>query len=502
MQYIVAFDLGTSGIKASLHDATGQMRASSFASYPTYYSEKGIWQEQSPIDWWEGFCKCSRELLDSAHSKGISKTSIAGIGVAGHSLVTVPLDKAGNLVSDRVPIWSDRRAIEQANLFFKQVDYSSWYLTTGNGDPAENYSIFKLMWMRDNLYDLYQRTEIALGSKDFINYKLTGCISTDYSYASGSGAYNLKKSCYEDRYIEISGVNRKLFANPVESHIIVGEVTSVAEVETGFPRGIPVVSGGVDNACMALGSTGNKEGSTYIYLGSSCWITFVLDNPIVDTSYYPFVFESVEKGKYISAVSNYAGGSVLSWLMDILGISGTKNAFKKVDKLVLQSPIGSHGVICNPSFSGNSNNRDYADITGTFLGLNLSSTVADLLRAVYEGNAMDLFDLWNCFPRDLKNVDGMIMSGGGSVSDVWMQIFSDIFNMPMRRCVFAQNAGSFGAAAIVAKGINLWSSYEPIYSFLDKGAYFMPEAENTKLYAPLSEKFVKSAKMISEAKLF
>ena len=103
-----------------------------------------------------------------------------------------------NLLLDSVPIWSDRRAKEEAADFFQRVDYEKWYMTTGNGDPPETYSVFKLMWLKKHQPDIFTKTKAVLGSKDYINYRLTGQIATDYSYASGSGVFELENWRYSE----------------------------------------------------------------------------------------------------------------------------------------------------------------------------------------------------------------------------------------------------------------------------------------------------------------
>ncbi|HLA80022.1 MAG TPA: FGGY family carbohydrate kinase, partial [Thermoleophilia bacterium] len=179
---ILSFDLGTGGNKASLYDDQGRCLASAFVPYATQYPQLG-WHEQRPADWWDAVVSSTRTLLASS---GVDKRSIVGLGISGHSLGAVPVDEGGNLLRDTTPIWSDIRAQAEVARFFETIDPDEWYLTTGNGFPAACYTVFKAMWYANHEPEMWGRVYKLLGTKDFINHKLTGSYMTDYSYASGS----------------------------------------------------------------------------------------------------------------------------------------------------------------------------------------------------------------------------------------------------------------------------------------------------------------------------
>ena len=186
---MIAYDLGTGGIKTSLFDMEGISHGHVFRAYDTRYEGSDI-HEQRPQDWWDGIVKTTRILLDETHTR---PEEVVGLAISGHSLGVVPIGKDGKLLREYTPIWSDKRAKKQAEAFFEKIPYDQWYLTTGNGFPAECYSLFKIMWYRDQEPELYAQIDKVLGSKDYCNFKMTGEVCTDPSYASGSGAYSLKE---------------------------------------------------------------------------------------------------------------------------------------------------------------------------------------------------------------------------------------------------------------------------------------------------------------------
>ncbi len=186
---IIAYDLGTGGNKASLYDSGGVCLASTFYAYDTFYPRSGM-HEQRPADWWDSIVNSTRQLLNET---GVDINEIECLAISGHSLGVVPIDKKGGLLRESVPIWSDSRAGAQAGSFFEKTDENDWYMTTGNGFPPKLYSVFKILWYQDNEPDIFNDIFKVIGTKDYINFKLTGQIKTDYSYASGCGVYDLKK---------------------------------------------------------------------------------------------------------------------------------------------------------------------------------------------------------------------------------------------------------------------------------------------------------------------
>ena len=210
---IISFDLGTGGNKASLYDVEGNCLESTFVPYTTQYPEVG-WHEQRPGDWWNAIIESTRKLIKSS---GVNVKDIICLGISGHSLGAVPIDKNGNLLREETPIWSDIRAQKEVEDFFKKVDPDHWYLTTGNGFPAACYTIFKVMWYKNHEPEMWKKVDKILGTKDYINYKLTGKLMTDYSYASGSGIYDLKGWKYDEKFIAASGIPADVWPNIVPS---------------------------------------------------------------------------------------------------------------------------------------------------------------------------------------------------------------------------------------------------------------------------------------------
>jgi len=462
---IISYDLGTGGVKASIFDEHGIGIANSFEQYNTYYNGALI-HEQEPKDWWNGIIISTKNLLIKS---GISPNEIEGVSISGHSLGVVPVDKNGKLLCKRVPIWSDARARKQAEQFFLVYPYDKWYLMTGNGFPAELYSIFKILWFKENEPEIYESAYKFLGTKDYINFLLTGNMFTDNSYASGSGVYNLLAGSYDEDLIAASGINKEKLLEIVPSTHIVGTINKEAANATGLKQGTKVFCGGVDNSCMALGAMCYKEGQVYTSLGSSAWIAVSSSKPIVDIKTRPFVFANVVPGQFASAVSIFAAGSSFKWVRDNICRDIVKeaqikntNPYALMEELAQDSPIGSNKLFFNPSLAGGTSFELTPNIKGGFFGLILAHTTGDMIRAALEGIAMNLGLVLKLLRKLCPISDNMIFVGGGSKSKFWRQMFADIFKCNIVKTNIDQDAASLGAAAIAAVGLGIWKDFSII----------------------------------------
>ena len=482
---IIAYDFGTGGIKASLHNEEGIKLAAAFVPYETLYPGTGM-HEQRPSDWWKSFIDSTRDLLEKSEADPLR---IVALSISGHSLGVVPISKSGELLLESVPIWSDMRAEKQAGDYFKKADYDSWYLETGNGFPAHLYSAFKIQWYKENMPEVFGKTDVFLGTKDYINYLLTGKRYTDYSYASGSGVYDLKGWGYDEDLIDSLGLSRSVFPEIIPSTALVGTLTEEASEATGLPPHVKVICGGVDNSCMALGARGIKDGRVYTSLGSSSWIAVTSHEPIVDTDLKPFVFAHVVPGMFASATSIFSGGSSLQWIRNQFCIDlmndRNQDAYAAMNTLAAASPVGSNKLIFNPSLAGGSGSDDTPNVRGAFLGLELVHTRSDVIRSVMEGIALSLRIALDRLREMTAVSDEMLLVGGGGKSPFWRQMFADIYDMKILETTVGQDAGSLGAAALAAVGTGMWSDFDRIDALHELVKVNSPDSKNAQKYAKL-----------------
>ena len=490
---ILAFDLGTGGNKAALFDAEGNCIGSAFVAYDTLYP-RPQWHEQRPTDWWDAVVKSTQLLVRQTN---VAAEEIAGIAVSGHSLGVVQLDQSGRLVSEITPIWSDSRAVDEAAAFFQHVDPDKWYMTTGAGFPAAHYSVFKLLWLQKHEPERFAKTVRVIGTKDYVNYKLSGVIATDYSYASGSGVYDLKQWGYDDRLIEAAGLPRDIFPDIYPSTEVLGPLTAEAAKELGLSEKTLVVAGGVDNSCMAAGAGAFCSGRCYASLGSSSWIAVSDSSPLLDLRLKPYVFAHVVPGQFASALAIFSAGTTFRWLRDTichdLCLESERSGVNVYELMIRQAadvPIGANRLMMNPSLAGGSSLDPTPKIRGAFFGLDLSHTQSDMIRATMEGIALNM----RCVLDGLRNLatlsDTMTVVGGGAISPIWRQIYADAMNIGIIKTNIDQNAAALGAAALAAIGTKLWDSFDRIDAAHCNEERLQPIDENARQFEMLLQRFL------------
>lgn len=487
MSYVISYDLGTGGVKTSLFNEKGESLYHFFGEYPTYYQQKDF-HEQNPMDWWQAIKSTTLKVIEKVEDP----SAIVAIGVSGHSLGIVPLDIEGELLWDRVPIWSDGRAFGYTQEFFSMVNEEQWYLETGNGFPSHLYSIFEILWLKENKPDVYQKTHKFIGTKDFINHMLTGVMCTDPSYASGSGVFSLRDWDYNTEFIQASGVEGSKLPDILPSHEVIGEVLPEVAKELGLSPNTKVVCGGVDNSCMALGSGCVFDGASYTSLGSSAWIAVTTKDPIVDIAKKPYVFAHCIEGMYASATAIFSAGSSYKWLRNTFyDHVEDEDAFEFMNQLAESSPVGAKGLFFNPSLAGGSSLDNTPHIRGAYLGLGLDHNQKDMVRATLEGICFNLRVALDVIKSYTEMDSNMLLVGGGGKSEFWRQLFADIYNMNIVQSRVGQDAGALGAAALALRGLGLWQSYEPLRHINKPINKLEPEIQHAEKYNELLEVFKK-----------
>ena len=492
---ILSHDLGTGGNKASLFDADGDRLVSVFEPYETLYPGPGM-HEQRPTDWWNAVVRSTHRLLESAREQGITSQDIGSLAISGHSLGCVPLDADGNLLRESTPIWSDSRTENETTTFFRNIDPENWYLRTGNGFPAAHYALFKILWYKNNEPELFNRIAKVLGTKDYINYRLTGTQATDYSYASGCGAYNLLDWNYDDELIGFSGLSPSLFPKIVPSTEILGTLTPPVAEELGLPPSLLVAAGGVDNSCMALGAGCFSAGRSYASLGSSSWIAVADSKPLLDIRTKPYVFTHVVPGMFASALAIFSSGTTFRWLRNQLcrdlidrAAMENRNVYELMIDEASNSPPGARGLLHNPSLGGGSSLDPNPAIRGAFLGLDLTHTRSDVIRAVMEGIALNLRLVLDEF-RSLSDIRSeMVVVGGGAISGIWRQIYADALRIAIKTTNIGQEAAALGAAALAAVGTGLWSDFASVDAVLRIEDRLTPTDADAETYDKILNRF-------------
>lgn len=474
--YILAHDLGTSGNKATLYDMNGRLAASELVEYPTYYPQAG-YVEQDPEDWWRAVCTATRVLLEKS---GVKSNEIAAVSFSGQMMGCVLTDANGDPLR-RALIWADTRSTAQEHRMIDAVGMADGYQITGHRLSA-SYGAAKLLWVKDNQPELYEKCDKMLNAKDFIIKRLTGKFVTDYSDASGTNLFDLKEKRWSDRLVKAFEIRESLLPEAHPSADIAGGITAEAAKATGLLEGTPVVIGGGDGSCACVGAGVTAEGKTYNVLGSSSWISMASRVPVFDDEMRTFNWVHLDPELYTPCGTMQAAGVSFNWFRNTLcgeEIEKAKalgvSAYKLIDEEISLTEPGADGLLYLPYLLGERSPRWDFNASGTFLGLRASTTRAHMARAVLEGVGYNLKVILDIFdhPEKYPKIEEIVFIGGGAKGKVWAQIMADIWGKPLIVPRYLEEATSMGAAVCGGVGIGAFTDYGVISRF---------NPEDTKIY--------------------
>lgn len=487
--YILAHDLGTSGNKATIFSVEGKMLGSSISPYSThYFNEK--WVEQNPNDWWNAVCDSTKKLIEDT---GIDPTEIAVVSFSGQMMGCLVVDEQGNPLRPSI-IWADQRATVQAKELEKQLTQQEFYHIVGHRNTP-SYGIQKLMWLRDNEPNIYEKTHKVLNAKDYIVLKLTGQFVTDYSDGNGMGCFDLEKLEWSDRIIEASGIDKDKLPELKPSTYMAGGVTEQAAAATGLVPGTKVVIGAGDGVTANIGAGSVSEGKTYCSLGTSAWVTTTSKKPIFDPDMRTVTWAHAIPGYYApNGTMQYAGGS-FSWMKETIATSeqiqakeSGKSVYDLINEQIEATEPGSNGVLFLPYLLGERAPRWDTASKGSYIGIKSDTTRGELQRSVLEGVTYNLGIIYDILSEHIE-IDRLMIIGGGAKSEVWRQIIADVFQVPVEVPDYLDEAGSMGAAIIGGVGAGLYDNFEVIDRFIRIENFQENNPEMQVVYKRAKEKF-------------
>ena len=488
-QYLLAHDLGTSGNKAVLFDTDGRMVASQTVAYDTNYFNANR-AEQDPADWWRAVCESSRTLLAE-----IEPGDVTCVALSGQMMGCLPVASDGEPLRASM-IYCDQRATEQADRLTAEIGPEAFYAIVGHRISA-SYSIEKLMWLKDNEPDTYAATAHMLNAKDYVNFKLTGQIATDYSDASGTNAFDLNSFEWSQTIIEAAGVNPAMLPEARPSTDILGKITGEAAAATGLLEGTPVAIGGGDGSCAAVGVGCVRPGMAYGYVGSSSWIAMASKKPIVDEQMRTMNWAHVVPGYLHPAGTMQTAGASYQWLKNEICLAEVAEAeargvspYELIDAKIEESEPGAGGLIFLPYLMGERTPRWNPNARGAFIGMTLGHKRSDMLRAVLEGVTYNLCIIADIFRAHVP-FDSVTVIGGGAKGAVWRQMMADIYNCRIEKLNVLEEATSMGAAVTAGVAAGAFDNFDVIDRFISVDHTHEPNADAVSKYDKIKPIFEK-----------
>ncbi len=475
--YYIGIDLGTSSIKLLLVDETGQIWHTVTREYPLLFPQPG-WSEQEPAHWWQAVREGIPALL-----QGFDAAKVAGIGAGGQMHGLVALDEADQVIRPAI-LWNDGRTFREVDYLNDTIGRERLSALTANIAFA-GFTAPKLLWMRRNEPENFHRIRRIMLPKDYINYKLTGVHCCDYSDASGMLLLDVQHKCWSREMLDICGITQEQMPRLYESFQCVGTLLPEVAAELGLPADVKVCAGAGDNAAAAVGTGVVGAGGCNISLGTSGTIFISSDKFGVDPHNGLHAFAHADGGYHLMGCM-LSAASCNKWFMeDILG----SDDYAGLQAQITPDKLGRSHVYFLPYLMGERSPINDTSARGTFIGMTMDTSRADMLQAVLEGVAFAIRDSFEVARSLGIAIPRSMICGGGSKSPLWRQMIADILGIPLDIPVTEQGPGYGGAMlAMVACGV-----FESVQQAADKLVRVkdtvQPDPERVALYEKRYQQF-------------
>lgn len=472
-QYILAYDFGTSGVKAALVGFDGTLYGYEECGYPLISVRQG-YAEQDPKDYWNAVCKATRAVIEKLN---VPHNSIFGMAFGTQGMGIIPVDENGEVLYNNIT-WIDSRAREQA-------DEINARLGEHTVDASDTLS--KLLWYKQNEPELYAKTKYILDCTGFLTMKATGKCVADFTGSAPYYPIAAIDSILMKRY-EAAGLDLEKFPPLIPCAGYVGDLTPKAAQELGVTEDVKVYMGVVDVTVAATGAACCKEGDVHVYLGTSGWISAITGSGyLTDVSTGIYQLPSLDVNAMIYGGCVQAACLAFNWAIDSFYHKEKQELggeiFSLIEQEVSQVPPGSNGVLASPWLMGERCPIMDEKARGVYIGVSNLTQRRDMVNAMMESIAFSLRMQMDYYYRDTggKWPEKIGAIGGGAQSDHWMQMMADIMNTTFYRPKNCRHSGAIGAAAIVAVGSGMYKVDE-VDKFIQTERTFEPIPENVERY--------------------
>jgi xylulokinase len=441
----IGVDLGTSSVKLLLMDEAGDIKSIVTREYPLFFPKPG-WSEQNPEDWYTALVDGIKEL-----TKDCNKQEIDGISFSGQMHGMVILDENDKVIRPAI-LWNDGRTQAECDYLNYEIGREKISSYTANM-ALTGFTAPKLLWVRKHEPENFAKIKKVMLPKDYIAYMLSGVHCTDVSDASGMLLFDVKNKCWSKEMLDICGLKEEQMAKVHESYQVVGTLCGKAAQELGLPETVKVIAGGGDQAVAAVGTGTVGVGKCNVSLGTSGVVFISSEKFAVDDQNALHAFCHAD-GKYHFMGVMLSAAASNKWWMD--GIIGTKEYAKEQKDI---EKLGENNVFFLPYLMGERTPHNNPNARGTFIGMTMDTTRADMTQAVLEGVAFALRDSFEITKNLGVKLDRIRINGGGAKSPLWCRIIANVLNVKVDK-INSEEGPAFGAAILAAVGCGKYASVE------------------------------------------
>jgi len=524
-KYILAIDHGTSGAKSAIVTTHGEVIDWVFQEVPLYLFDGGG-AEQNPDEWWSAIKSTLKKIVDKGQ---VPVEQIVGICNTSQWSGTVPVDNKGNHLMNSI-IWMDTRGAPYIKKINKGIKFSGynvrkilkWIKITGGGpDLSGKDPTAHILWIKDKMPEIYEKTYMFLEPQDYVNLKLTGKFAASYASIQLhwlTDIRDINNIKYYKKLVKMCKIDpNKLPTDLRWSTDVLGPIKKEVADEIGLNKDTKVVMGAPDLHAATIGSGAIRDYEGHICIGTSDWLLTHLPHKKTDIVHNMATFPSAIKGKYMLTNEQEIAGGCLSFLRDkilyhkdeLLKEAKTPDVYKIFDRIVEKVPAGSHNVIFTPWLFGERAPVANHSIRGGLYNISLDMTREHMIRAVFEGVGYNLRWLL-CYvekfvekwvkkekPEQIqgnKIMPELNIIGGGANSKIWCQIFADILDRKIKQVKDPIQANARGAAFMASVGLG-YLEWDHIPKYIQISNEFVPNKDNRNIYDKLFKEYINIYKM-------
>ncbi|MDF2878760.1 MAG: xylulokinase [Clostridia bacterium] len=449
----LGIDLGTSSVKVIVMDKKGIIVDSASSKYPLSYP-KPLWSEQNPKDWWQGTTDAIKRIM--AKNKEIGD-QIEGISFSGQMHGLVLLDEKGDVLRPSI-LWNDGRTQKQCDYLNDVIGRDKLSEYTGN-IALSGFTAPKVMWVKENEPEIFEKIAHILLPKDYIRYCLTGDYKIDASDAAGTLFFDVKNKSWSKEMIDILSIQTEWLPEVYDCYEVTGTVKSDVAKDLGISCAAKVIGGGGDQAVGAVGTGTVASGVVSVALGTSGVVFASVDEYKVDKENRLHSFNHAN-GKFTQmGVMLSAAYSLQWWTEEVNKDIQSENPYQVLREEAAKVPAGSEGLLFLPYLTGERTPHADVNATGVFIGLKPSHTRGHMTRAVMEGVGYGLRDSLEILKDMQIPIHEMRITGGGIRNELWVEILASIFNEELN-IVEASEGPAYGAGILAAVGCGLFDTVE------------------------------------------
>lgn len=480
----LGIDLGTSAVKLLLLDKNGKIVKTVSKEYGVNYLNSN-WAEQNPEEWWSAVCHGLKDILDENIKEELKSISFSG---QMHGLVV--LDEEDKVIRPAI-IWCDQRTEKECI----ELNSLPWLGKVTGNQALTGFTAPKILWLKNNEYENFQKIKKIMLPKDYIAYKLSKIHGIDVSDASGTLILNVLERKWAKEMIEYLGIREENLGKVFESMEVIGNIDKEIAKSFGINEDVKIVIGGGDQAVGAVGVGAIKEGIISVALGTSGVVFSSTDEYRADKNYRLHSFCDANGKYHQMGVMLSAAGAFKWWVEDV----NESKDYGYYNEIAEKVEVGSKGLYFLPYLIGERTPHNDSNVRGSFIGLTHNHKKGEMTRAVLEGVAFALRDSFELLKEMDIKIEKIRVSGGGAKSLLWKQILADVLGKPVISIDSAAEGPALGAAILAAVGTRRYESVEKACKdIINEVETCEPNLENVIIYDRKYKKFKRLYPMLKE----